>query len=98
MIFPLRHVGVRSLRGFNALLQYERTHVMDTFDSLARANPEYVEALYRRYREDPRSVDESWALVFAGYGIALAAGSSARATARTSPPVADLVHSSRDSR
>jgi 2-oxoglutarate dehydrogenase complex dehydrogenase (E1) component-like enzyme len=47
---------------------------MDTFDSIARANPDYVEALYRRYRADPRSVDESWALVFAGYDFALAGG------------------------
>jgi hypothetical protein len=67
---------------------------MDTFDSIARANPDYVEALYRRYRADPRSVDESWALVFAGYDFALAAGPSA--TGRTSPPVADLVHSYRE--
>ncbi len=67
---------------------------MDTFDSIARANPEYVEALYRRYRADPRSVDERWALVFAGYNFALAAGSSA--SGRTSPPVADLVHSYRE--
>ena len=55
---------------------------MDTFDSIARANPEYVEALYRRYRADPRSVDESWALVFAGYDFALAGGPGASATAR----------------
>lgn len=45
---------------------------MDTFDSIARANPEYVDALCRRYREDPRSVDENWALVHAGYDFALA--------------------------
>jgi 2-oxoglutarate dehydrogenase complex dehydrogenase (E1) component-like enzyme len=51
---------------------------MDTFDSIARANPEYVEALYRRYREDPRSVDERWALVFAGYDFALAGGPAQR--------------------
>jgi 2-oxoglutarate dehydrogenase E1 component len=69
---------------------------MDTFDSIARTNPEYVEALYRRYRADPRSVDESWALVFAGYDFALAAGPGASATERTSPPVADLVHSYRE--
>ena len=69
---------------------------MDTFDSIARANPEYVEALYRRYRADPRSVDESWALVFAGYDFALAGGPGASATARISPSVADLVHSYRE--
>src|ERR1051325_606392 len=69
---------------------------MDTFASIARANPEYVEALYRRYRADPRSVDESWALVFAGYDFALAGGPGASATARISPSVADLVHSYRE--
>ena len=69
---------------------------MDTFDSIARANPEYVEALYRRYRADPRSVDERWALVFAGYDFALAGGPGASATGRTSPPVADLVHAYRE--
>ena len=65
-------------------------------DEIARTNPEYVEALYRRYRADPRSVDESWALVFAGYDFALAGGPGASATARISPSVADLVHSYRE--
>jgi 2-oxoglutarate dehydrogenase E1 component len=69
---------------------------MDTFDSIARANPEYVETLYRRYREDPHSVDESWALVFAGYDFAIAGGPAAPAAAGTSRPVADLVHSYRE--
>jgi 2-oxoglutarate dehydrogenase complex dehydrogenase (E1) component-like enzyme len=44
---------------------------MDAFDSIARTNSEYVETLYRRYRETPSSVDESWALIFAGYDFAL---------------------------
>ncbi|MGH7367477.1 MAG: 2-oxoglutarate dehydrogenase E1 component [Candidatus Rokuibacteriota bacterium] len=69
---------------------------MDTFDFIARANPDYVEALYRRYREDPRSVDQSWALVFAGYDFALAGGPGPRAAGTASPPVADLVHSYRE--
>ncbi|MGH7386191.1 MAG: thiamine pyrophosphate-dependent enzyme, partial [Candidatus Rokuibacteriota bacterium] len=69
---------------------------MDTFDFIARANPEYVEALYRRYREDPRSVDQSWALVFAGYDFALAGGPGRRTAGTASPPVADLVHSYRE--
>jgi hypothetical protein len=42
-------------------------------------------------------VDESWALVFAGYDFALAGGGpGASATGKTSPPVADLVHSYRE--
>ena len=61
---------------------------MDTFDSIARANPEYVEALYRRSRQDPRSVDESWALVFAGYDFALSGGPGSRASASGQPTVA----------
>ena len=69
---------------------------MDTFDSIARTNPEYVETLYRQYREDPRSVDESWALVFAGYDFALAGGPGPRASASGQPTVADLVHSYRE--
>ena len=69
---------------------------MDTFDSIARANPEYVAALYRRYREDPRAVDEAWALVFAGYDFARSEHPDTMATGRTVPSVADLVHSYRE--
>ena len=39
-------------------------------DEIARANPEYVEALYHDYLRDPRSVDERWAMVFAGFDLA----------------------------
>jgi 2-oxoglutarate dehydrogenase E1 component len=69
---------------------------MDPLDSVARANPEYVEALYRRYREDPRAVDEGWALVFAGYDFALAGDPGSRDGGRISPSAADLVHSYRE--
>src|SRR5690349_10576068 len=37
---------------------------------MTRANPAYVDALYSRYLEDPRSVDEAWALFFAGFDLA----------------------------
>jgi len=33
-------------------------------DFIARANPDYVESLYRQYKNDPASVDERWALVW----------------------------------
>jgi 2-oxoglutarate dehydrogenase E1 component len=61
------------------------------FDAIARSSPDYVDALYRAYRRDPRAVDERWALVFAGYEFALR-GDSRRGEA---PAVADLVHSYR---
>ena len=69
---------------------------MNTFDFVARANPEYVEALYRQYREDPRSVDERWALVFAGYEFALDGGAGSRTTGGRAAAVSDLVHSYRE--
>ena len=40
---------------------------MSDLDHVSRANPDYVEEQYRRYRVDPRSVDEGWALFFAGF-------------------------------
>jgi 2-oxoglutarate dehydrogenase E1 component len=58
-------------------------------DEIARTNPEYVEALYRDYLRDPASVDERWAMVFAGYDLA-------RAAAKAGPEIADLVHSYRE--
>ena len=59
-------------------------------DEIARANPEYVEALYQDYLRDPASVDERWAMVFAGYDLAR------RADGRGGPEIADLVHSYRE--
>jgi 2-oxoglutarate dehydrogenase E1 component len=58
-------------------------------DEIARTNPEYVEALYRDYLRDPASVDERWAMVFAGYDLARTAG-------KAGPEIADLVHSYRE--
>ena len=58
-------------------------------DEIARTNPEYVEALYRDYLRDPASVDERWAMVFAGYDLA-------RSGAKAGPEIADLVHSYRE--
>ncbi len=39
-------------------------------DSIQRANAAYVEEQYRRYREDPASVPEEWALFFSGFDLA----------------------------
>jgi len=60
------------------------------FDEIARANPEYVDALYREYLRDPASVDEAWALVFAGFDLALRDG------ARSGGSIDELVHSYRE--
>jgi len=62
------------------------------FDFIARENPEYVDALYREYRRDPRAVDERWAFVFSAYELGLAHG----AGGATGPEVGNLVHSYRD--
>ncbi len=59
-------------------------------DEIARTNPEYIEGLYREYLRDPASVDERWALVFAGYDLAR------RTDAGAGPEIADLVHSYRE--
>ena len=61
------------------------------FDFIARENPEYVDALYREYRRDPRAVDERWAFVFSAYELGLAHG----AGGATGPEVGNLVHSYR---
>ncbi|HEV8585546.1 MAG TPA: 2-oxoglutarate dehydrogenase E1 component [Methylomirabilota bacterium] len=60
------------------------------FDEIARANPEYVDALYREFQRDPTRVDERWALVFAGFELALRDG------VRPGPSVAALVHAYRE--
>jgi 2-oxoglutarate dehydrogenase E1 component len=39
-------------------------------DFIHRANADYIEAQYARYREDPQSVPEEWALFFAGFELA----------------------------
>jgi 2-oxoglutarate dehydrogenase E1 component len=68
---------------------------MSTFDELARANPEYVEDVYRRYREDPRSVDERWAQLFERDGLEPAVRADGGGS-RPGPDVADVVHSYRE--
>jgi 2-oxoglutarate dehydrogenase E1 component len=39
-------------------------------DSIQRANLAYIEEMYGRYRQDPASVPEEWALFFAGFDFA----------------------------
>jgi 2-oxoglutarate dehydrogenase E1 component len=59
-------------------------------DELTRANPAYIASLWEDYRRDPRSVDERWALIFAGldYGLSLHAAAPS--------DVADLIHTYRE--
>src|SRR5262249_56262403 len=44
---------------------------MNGFEGLALANKDYVADQYRRWKDDPRSVDESWRLFFAGFELAM---------------------------
>jgi 2-oxoglutarate dehydrogenase E1 component len=65
-------------------------------DFIARANPDYVESLYRQFKADPSSVDERWALVFAGYEFAAAAPLSSAASSEPALRVSDLVEAYRN--
>ena len=69
---------------------------MRTFDEIARASPEYVEALYQQFRRDPASVDERWALLFKGYEFGQESGPSAGSGGTGGQAVADLVHGYRE--
>jgi 2-oxoglutarate dehydrogenase E1 component len=69
---------------------------MSTFDEIARASPEYVEALYQQFRRDPASVDERWALLFKGYEFGQASGPSDGSQGTGGQAVADLVHGYRE--
>ncbi len=40
---------------------------MELFDFFSRANGDYIEQLYRQYKDDPSAVDERWAVFFAGF-------------------------------
>ncbi len=69
---------------------------MSTFDEIARASPEYVEALYQQFRRDPASVDERWALLFEGYEFGQESGPSDGSGGTRGQAVADLVHAYRE--
>jgi 2-oxoglutarate dehydrogenase E1 component len=48
------------------------------FDFVQRANADYIEEQYRRFRQDPASVGEDWALFFAGFELAQEPGRAPR--------------------
>jgi 2-oxoglutarate dehydrogenase E1 component len=75
---------------------------MNGIEGLALANKDYVAEQYQRWKDDPGSVDESWALFFAGFelggasgnglGVAKAPASEAvEAAGEALPPAEDLV-------
>ncbi len=43
---------------------------MDNFSWLNSADPEMIEDMYRSYKSDPASVDESWSKFFEGFDFA----------------------------
>src|SRR2546429_5366223 len=78
---------------------------MERSDGVTLANGDCVAEQSRRYKADPRSVGEEWALFFAGFELgassngAAVGGVAAGVPAATSAPVIgvfDLVHSYRE--
>jgi 2-oxoglutarate dehydrogenase E1 component len=79
---------------------------MEQFDFVNRANSEYIDQLYQRYRIDPRSVEEQWRAFFAGFdaaggrasgnGAAVASAPGTESVAGLAIAVQDLVHSFRE--
>ena len=82
---------------------------MQTFDFVNRANADYIDQLYRQYRNDPASVAEQWRAYFAGFEMGAArsdltsvtAGTTTAATQNDSDPefragIFDLVHTYRE--
>src|SRR3990172_4120957 len=50
--------------------------LMSVLDHVALANKDYVADQYRRYLDAPQSVDEEWALFFAGFELSADAESA----------------------
>src|SRR5216110_2180733 len=76
---------------------------MERIDSVTLANKDYVAEQYRRYKADPRSVGEEWALFFAGFELGASGNGAlvgaptagAPAAAATSAPVIGVYHPAR---
>ncbi len=62
---------------------------MTPFDAISRANPEYVDALYRQYLADPASVEPTWALFFAGFEFARGSAAPLSAASAPAAPLAE---------
>jgi len=50
---------------------------MDKYSFVNNAHPQYVDELYKRYKEDPNSVDDSWRSFFDGFEYAAINGNGA---------------------
>src|SRR5213594_5209728 len=59
---------------------------MQPIDSATLANKDYGAEQYRRYKADPRSVGEEWALFFAGFELGPAATGRRSARRRRARP------------
>src|SRR5262245_19975336 len=64
---------------------------MNGIEGLALANKDYVAEQYRRWQVDPHSVDESWALFFAGFELAANGGNGVAPAAIAAPAPAEAV-------
>jgi 2-oxoglutarate dehydrogenase E1 component len=69
---------------------------VNMLDTIVRANPEYVDSLYRQYRQDPGSLEEAWTLVFGGYELGAATARSGRGDGGAGGLAADLVNAYRE--
>src|SRR5438552_3324793 len=69
------------------------------FDFVNRANAEYIDGLYEKYKKDPRSIPEQWRAFFAGFEVGIQRAEGDRPSLPTAPlsmGVYDLVHSYRE--
>ena len=64
---------------------------MNGIEGLALANKDYVAEQYRRWQADPHSVDESWAVFFAGFELAAKGGNGVAPAAIAAPASAEAV-------
>ncbi|MBX3027895.1 2-oxoglutarate dehydrogenase E1 component [bacterium] len=73
-------------------------------DFILRANPDYIDDLYRQYRRDPGSVGADWAHFFAGFELGSNGHRAPAPATAAAPPeaaerifgVQDLIHSYRE--
>jgi 2-oxoglutarate dehydrogenase E1 component len=65
-------------------------------DFILRANPDYIEDLYRQYLRDPHAVGADWAHFFAGFEYAGDGRRSAPPESERSIAVLDVIHSYRE--
>ena len=62
---------------------------MSDFSFIANAHPNYIDSLYRSYRDDAASVEEGWATFFKGFDYASAANGNGSANGAAPAPAPD---------